>query len=89
MRYFEKFRVQPLGCPTAALRSFGCTLLAWTLNGKQNPTKLLLTCLARGTLRLSERGDKFTTDSSTTSFDVHGVSLPGMGCANAVGTRFE
>ena len=46
MRYFEKFRVQPLGCPTAALRSFGCTLLAWTLNGKQNPTKLLLTCLA-------------------------------------------
>jgi len=45
--------------------------------------------VARGTLRLSERGDGFTTDSSTTVFDVHGVSLPGMGCSNAVGTRFE
>ena len=45
--------------------------------------------VARGTLRLSESGDEFTTDSSTTSFDVNGVSLPGMGCANAVGTRFE
>ena len=45
--------------------------------------------VARGTLRLSESGDEFTTDSSTTSFDVNGVSLPGMGCSNAVGTRFE
>ena len=45
--------------------------------------------VARGTLRLSGRGDEFTTDSSTASFDVNGVSLPGMGCANAVGKRFE
>ena len=45
--------------------------------------------VARGTLRLSRRGDEFTTDSSTASFDVNGVSLPGMGCANAVGKRFE
>jgi len=45
--------------------------------------------VARGTLRLSGRGDEFTTDSSTTSFDVNGVSLPGMGCSNAIGTRFE
>jgi len=45
--------------------------------------------VARGTLQLSESGDEFTTNSSTTSFDVNGVSLPGMGCANAVGTRFE
>ena len=45
--------------------------------------------VARGTLRLSESGNEFTTNSSTTSFDVNGVSLPGMGCANAVGTRFE
>ena len=45
--------------------------------------------VARGTLRLSESGDEFTTNSSTTSFDVHGVIIPGMSCSNAVGTRFE
>ncbi len=45
--------------------------------------------VARGTLRLSESGDEFTTNSSTMSFDAHGVIIPGMGCANAVGTRFE
>jgi len=45
--------------------------------------------VARGTLRLSESGNEFTTNTSTTSFDVNGVSLPGMGCSNAVGTRFE
>jgi len=45
--------------------------------------------VARGTLQYSERRDEFTTDSSTTSFDMNGVSIPGMGCSNAVGTRFE
>ena len=45
--------------------------------------------VARGTLRLSESGNEFTTNSSTTSFDVHGVIIPGMSCSNAVGTRFE
>jgi hypothetical protein len=45
--------------------------------------------VARGTLRLSESGDEFTTNTSTTSFDPHGVIIPGMGCSNAVGTRFE
>jgi len=45
--------------------------------------------VARGTLRLSESGNEFTTNSSTMSFDPHGVIIPGMGCSNAVGTRFE
>lgn len=41
-----------------------------------------------GTLALSESGNEFTTDSSTTFFDAEGNSQ-GTGCANAVGTRFE
>ena len=44
--------------------------------------------VARGTLRLSERGDEFTTDSQTQVFDVNG-HLTITGCANSVGTRFE
>ncbi len=44
--------------------------------------------VARGTLRLSESGDEFTTDSQNQVFDVNG-HLTITGCANAVGTRFE
>ncbi len=44
--------------------------------------------VARGTLRLSERGDQFTTDSQTQIFDVNG-NHTSTGCANSVGTRFE
>jgi len=44
--------------------------------------------VARGTLRLSERGNQFTTDSQNQVFDVNG-HLTSTGCANAVGTRFE
>ena len=44
--------------------------------------------VARGTLRLSESGDEFTTDSQTQVFDVNG-HLTITGCANSVGTRFE
>ncbi len=44
--------------------------------------------VARGTLRLSERGDQFTTDSQNQVFDVNG-HLTITSCANSVGTRFE
>ena len=44
--------------------------------------------VGRGTLRLSESGDEFTTDSQTQVFDVNG-HLTITGCANSVGTRFE
>ena len=44
--------------------------------------------VARGTLRLSERGDEFTTDSQTQLFDVNG-HLTITACSNSVGTRFE
>lgn len=41
-----------------------------------------------GTLVLSQSGDEFTTDASTTVFSVDGV--PGTpGCSNSVGTRFK
>lgn len=41
-----------------------------------------------GTLVLAGNGDEFTTDGSTTVFDVNGN--PGTpGCANSVGTRFK
>ena len=41
-----------------------------------------------GTLVLSASGDEFTTDGSTTVFDVNGN--PGArGCSNSVGTRFK
>ena len=41
-----------------------------------------------GTLKLDKSGDAFTTDSSTTPFDLNGNPLT-TGCANAVGTRFD
>ncbi len=44
--------------------------------------------VARGTLRLSERGDQFTTNSQNQVFDVNG-HLTITSCANSVGTRFE
>lgn len=44
--------------------------------------------VARGTLRLGESGDEFTTDSQTQLFDVNG-NLTITSCANTVGTRFE
>ncbi len=44
--------------------------------------------VARATLRLSERGDEFTTDSQNQVFDVNG-HLTITGCSNSVGTRFE
>ncbi len=44
--------------------------------------------VARGTLRLSERGDQFTTDAQSQLFDVNG-HLTITGCSNSVGTRFE
>ena len=41
-----------------------------------------------GTLVLAESGDEFTTDGSSTVFDVNGN--PGTpGCSNSVGTRFK
>ena len=44
--------------------------------------------VARGTLRLSESGDQFTTNSQNQVFDVNG-HLTITSCANSVGTRFE
>ena len=44
--------------------------------------------VARGTLRLSERGDEFTTDAQNQVFDVNG-HLTITSCSNSVGTRFE
>ncbi len=44
--------------------------------------------VARGTLRLSERGDQFTTDAQNQVFDVNG-HLTITSCSNSVGTRFE
>lgn len=41
-----------------------------------------------GTLALDKSRNEFTTDSATTLFDVNG-NLQGMGCATAVGTRFD
>lgn len=43
---------------------------------------------AAGKLTLNERGDQFTTDSTTALFDADGLPLGG-GCASSVGTRFE
>jgi hypothetical protein len=43
---------------------------------------------ASGTLALNRNGDEFTTDSSTTFFDASG-NATGMGCANAVGKRYD
>jgi hypothetical protein len=42
-----------------------------------------------GTLVLGENGDEFTTDASTTSFDVNGNPIGSGGCSNSVGTRFK
>ena len=41
-----------------------------------------------GTLALSDSGDEFTTEGSTTFFDSFGFQL-GAGCSSSVGTRFE
>jgi hypothetical protein len=42
-----------------------------------------------GTLVLAESGDEFTTDGSSTVFDVNGNPVGTGGCSNAVGTRFK
>lgn len=42
-----------------------------------------------GTLVLAESGDEFTTDASTTVFDVNGNPVGIPGCSNSVGTRFK
>jgi len=41
-----------------------------------------------GSLKLDRSGDAFTTDSSTTPFDVNGNPIT-TGCATAVGTRID
>lgn len=43
---------------------------------------------ASGYLTLNKRGDEFKTDSTTTFFDLNG-NTEGMGCANAVGKRYD
>jgi hypothetical protein len=42
-----------------------------------------------GTLVLAESGDEFTTDASTTVFDVNGNPVGASSCSNSVGTRFK
>ena len=42
-----------------------------------------------GTLVLAESGDEFTTDGSSTVFDVNGIPAAASGCSNSVGTRFK
>jgi hypothetical protein len=42
-----------------------------------------------GTLLLGESGDQFTTDGSTTGFDVNDNPVGTGGCSNSVGTRFK
>ena len=42
-----------------------------------------------GTLILAESSDEFTTDASTTVFDVSGNPVGTPGCSNSVGTRFK
>lgn len=41
------------------------------------------------TLVLAESGDEFTTDASTTVFDVNGNPVGTPSCSNSVGTRFK
>ena len=41
------------------------------------------------TLVLSENGDEFTTDGSTTVFNVNGDPVGTPGCSTSVGTRFK
>lgn len=43
---------------------------------------------ASGSLTLNKNGNEFATDSSTTFFDLNG-DPEGMGCATAVGTRYD
>jgi hypothetical protein len=43
---------------------------------------------ASGALKLKNNGNGFTTDSSPELFDANGNS-EGVGCANAVGTRYD
>ncbi len=42
-----------------------------------------------GLLGMSESGDEFITDGSTTVFDVNGDPTGAPGCSNSVGTRFK
>jgi hypothetical protein len=42
-----------------------------------------------GTLVLAESGDEFTTDASTTGFDVNGNPVGTPSCSNSVGARFK
>ena len=42
-----------------------------------------------GNLVLAQSGDEFTTDASTTVFDVNGNPVGTGGCSNSVGTRFK
>ena len=42
-----------------------------------------------GTLVLSDSGDEFTTDGSSTSFDANGNPVGTSGCSTSAGTRFQ
>jgi len=63
--------------------SFKFTFLRYDASGMFIGTQKIT-----ATLRLRARGDEFRTNSSVEAFDVNG-NLVGMGCATAVGTRFE